>query len=326
MSTENTETSVVDSDQTQVQEQNQVQEADLQATQGHTDAKSIDADPTLSKAEKVEAKKALNELRIKYNGKDVVEKLPFEIPDTEDARNYMAKHLQMSKLAQTKGQEAAEIRQQVLEFIEEIKKNPRKALSDPSLGVDFKKMAAEIIEEEIEQSKKSPEQLEKERLELELRKVREELKRKEDEQRSLAEKQMEEQEYQRYSKEITEAISEVGLPNSDFIRKKTAEYLQIGFNDPESIGLKAGERLHAKDVINLVKEDIMGDLKNMYEAFPDDVFEKMFENKIKNVRKRSIAKAKDAQPSPSLNQVKDVAKSKPSEKVERVSMKKFFGI
>src|ERR1700740_338074 len=75
-----------------------------------------------------EVKKKLNSLKIKFNGKEVEEKLPFEID--EEHADYMRRQIQMAKLAQTKSQESAALERDIINFIQELKTNPRKALSN----------------------------------------------------------------------------------------------------------------------------------------------------------------------------------------------------
>src|SRR5574343_489951 len=60
--------------------------------------------PAEEKKQEAELKKTLKKLKIKFNGKEFDEELPFEISDDEKSREYMTRQLQMSKLSQSKAQ------------------------------------------------------------------------------------------------------------------------------------------------------------------------------------------------------------------------------
>ena len=110
-------------------------------------------------AQQKEAKKMLKSLKIKVDGREMEEKLPFEIPDDEETVEWMKRNLQMSKMGAKRAQEYSSLEKEVRTFIDELRKNPRKILADPNIGIDVKKLAAEVIEEEIANSQKSPDQL-----------------------------------------------------------------------------------------------------------------------------------------------------------------------
>ena len=99
--------------------------------------------------------KRLKKLKIKYNGKEYEEELPFEIDDNPEVVEYMKKQLQMAKMSQSKAQELSNMQKEVEAFINELRKNPRKILSNPDIGVDVKELVNEILQEEIENSQKS---------------------------------------------------------------------------------------------------------------------------------------------------------------------------
>lgn len=293
-----------------------------QSADGLATEADINADPTLSKQEKVQAKKMLKELKIKFNGKDYMEQLPFEIPDDEASINYMRDTLQMKKLSQSKSQETANLQKEVTQFITELRKNPRKTLSDPRFGVDLKKIAAEMIEEEIENSKKSPEQIEKEKMSEELRAMKEEREKEKEEFKKREFERLQEQEYERYDMLMTKTLDSSDLPKSPYVVKKMADYLLLGLTN--------GIDITPEDVLPLVREEIQNDLKEMFAAMPEDIVESFIgKDNFNRVRKKQLSKAKQAQAAPkSLNkQVVDTG-SKTSEKKTKETkqnMRTFFG-
>ena len=82
-------------------------------------------------AEQKAAKKMLKSLKLKVDGREIEEKLPFEIPDDEETVEWMKRNLQMSKMGQKRAQEYSTLEKEVKTFIEELRKNPRKILADP---------------------------------------------------------------------------------------------------------------------------------------------------------------------------------------------------
>lgn len=293
--------------------------------EGHSNEESVDADPSLSKSEKKEIKKSLKKLQLKFNGKQYEEELPFEIPDTEEARQYMSKHLQMSKLSQSKAQEQANLEKEITQWIQYLREDPAAALSDPTIGIDLKKLAASVIEREIEQSKKSPEQVEKEKLELELRKIKEE---REKEKNDYQQKELErykQQEVERYDMLMTQALDKAQLPKNPYIVKKIADYMLLGIENDMDVS--------PEDVIPLVEEEMKSDLKSMFSVMPDEVLESLIgDDNYNRLRKRKLGKAKTSQKEvpaqPIKSAIKDVSKSaEKEEKVEKkATFKDFFGV
>lgn len=272
-------------------------------------------------AEKVEAKKMLRSLKIKFNGREYEEKLPFEIPDDEASREYMSKQLQMSRLAQSKSQEYSTLEKEVTEFVEQLRKNPKKALSDPSIGLDMKKLAAEIIEEEIANSEKSPEQLKAEKLEAELKAIKEEREQEKDRFKKEEFERLQAQEFERYEGLMVQALETSKLPKSPYVVKKMADYMLLG--------LQSGYDVTPQDVLPLVEAEMQSDLKEMFAVMPDEVIEAMVgKDVITRIRKKNIAKAKagNQPPVPVKAAIKDVGTKSEPKAGEKQSFKQFFKV
>lgn len=302
------------------QEVQPIEQAEGQATEADEQALAdLEAKKNPTQAEK----KKIKQLKIKVFGNEITEDLPFEIDENDTkAIEYMRKQLQMAKASQKAMQDKSQLEKEVGSFLEELKKNPRKILSDPRVSVDLKKMAAEIIEEEIEQSKKSPEQIEKEKLEARLRELEEERKKEKEERDQLELERRTEASMIQYDQMMTKALEKSDLPKSPYVVKKMADYMLLGLNN--DLDLKP------EDVVPLVQEEIKNDLKEMFSVMPDEVIEALVGKEVFNrVRKKNVAKAKSATPPPPVkSQVKDTGiKSTPSsDKKEVIDYKKFFGI
>ena len=276
----------------------------------------IDADPSLTAAEKKEAKRMLKSLKIKVDGSELEENLPFEIPDDPKAIEYMKRQLQMAKVGSKRAQEAAELRNYMNEAFSNLKNNP-KLISE--LGVDLKEFAASIINEEIERSQLSPEELRIRELEETLAAMKEE---KEREAKEIQEREFErlrEQEFERYDSMISQAIEKSDLPKSPYVIKKMADYMLLG--------LQNGLDVAPTDVISLVRDEIHNDIKEMFGAMPDEVLEQLIDKQTYDrMRKRNLSKSKEAPPVPLSKAIKDVVKptdmdQKPKDKK---SYKEFF--
>lgn len=270
-------------------------------------------------AEKKELAKTLKKLKIKFNQKEFEEELPFEIPDTEEARNYMTRQLQLGRHGQNSAREKAEYEKQVSEFIETLKTNPRAVLTDPTIGIDLKKLAAEILQEELENSNKTPEQIEKENLEKELKSLRDE---REKEKKDLQEKEfqrLQQASFESYQTQIKTALKDSSLPESPYVVRKIADYLLEG--------IKGGLDISVADVLPLVEQEVQSDIQAMFSAMPEDVVLKIIgKEKLNNIRKKSLAKAKATPPQP-LKTLKDTGgRVEKKEEAPKQSYKQFFKI
>lgn len=284
-------------------------------------AEAIIADPNAPKAVKVAAAKRLKSLKIKVDGQDYEERLPFEIDDTKENRDWMTKQLQFSKVSQKRMGEKAQLENEVRSFLEQLKSNPKKLLSDPTYGVDVKKLAAQIIEEEIANSAKSPELLAKEKLEAELQALKDERKRDKEEGEKRELEQIQQREYERYDSLMTQALETSDLPKSPYVVKKIADYLKLGITN--------GMDVTPADVLPMVREEILEDIRQMAQAMPLETIEKLFGGDVlTKIRKKNVAKAKSS-PQTSKPLLPDVGATKASpqtEKTDKKTIKQLWGI
>jgi hypothetical protein len=269
-----------------------------------------DAAPKTPEAVKNALKK---KLKLKVDGEEFEEEIDWE--NDQD----LIKRLQLSKVAQKRMNEKATLERDVEQFLKDLRTNPRKVLSDPRIGLDVKRLAAEIIEEEVNNAKKSPEQLERERLETRLKELEEE---RENEKKTSQQREFErlqQQEVERYDTAMTKALEKSDLPKSAYIVKKMADYMLMGLNE--------GLDVAPEDVLPLVREELQNDLKEMFAIMPDEVIEALVGKEVfSRVRKKNVLKAKSPQ-QPMKAKIKDIGqKDTPAAKPgEKKSMKDFFG-
>lgn len=261
---------------------------------------------------KIEAK--LKKLKLKIDGEEVEEALPFEISNDPKVVEYMTRQLQLAKMGQKRAQYASNLEKEITQFFNDLKTNPREVLSDPNISVDLKKLAADILNDAAEEAKKTPEQKEKEKIEAELKKLRAEREKEQEENKKKEFERLQEQEYRRYEQDIIKALDTSDLPKSPYVVRKMADYLLTG--------LEAGKNLTAEDVLPLVKEEIHNDIKQMFAASPDEVMEQFLgKDRLSNYRKKTVAKAKTVPASP---KAKDVAKPDEQKAEKKLSYRQFF--
>lgn len=256
-------------------------------------AQAVVNDPNASKAAKVEAKKTLKKLNIKVDGREYTEELPFEIPDTPEARNFMARELQMSRMGQGRAQENAILKKEINQLIQDVKADPFKVLQDPAIGIDVKDAIRKYIEREIENSQKSPEQLALEAAKEELRQLKanqefQEKTRAQQEQQALADKWEKE-----YDEQISRALETNQIPRSAAAVKKILSYAELA--------VQANKDVSINDIIPFVKEELINDYREHAKALPDDALENFFgKDLVDRLRKTAVRKAKQVQANPAL--------------------------
>jgi hypothetical protein len=275
------------------------------------------ASPAEVKAAAKEAAR-LRSLKLKVDGREIDEDLPFEIPDDPEAVEYMKRHLQMSRMGSKRAQEYADLEREIRQLISEGTKNPRKLLKE--LNIDERELAKQIIEQEIENAQKSPEQLEKERIEEELRALKEE---RELEKQNFEKKEFErlqEQAYEKYDQQMTMALEKSNLPKEPYVVKKIADYMLVA--------LQEGYDVSADDVIPLVKQELEKDIQTLINAMPDEALEQLLgKQRLANFRKKNLAKAKEAVAVSSAKAVRDTGgKTSVKEPEKKMSYKDFFGV
>jgi hypothetical protein len=265
-----------------------------------------------------EQKKMLKKLKLKFNGKELEEDLPFEIP--EEYADYMTKQLQMAKLSQHKAQELSQFEKEVTAFLQDLKTNPRKALSNPAIGVDIKQLAAEILEEEIKQSQKTPEQIEKEKLEAELNSLRQEREKEKQEAEAAELERLTDLEFERYDNLISSAIESSDLPKSPYVVKKMTEYMIQA--------VEAGIDVQPNDIIPIIREEVLGDVKQLLKSMSPDMVEQFLGQEMLQALRKSRVSAVKKPPVPVRSAIKDIGQSseRKQPQLEKKTIKEFFGI
>lgn len=274
-------------------------------------------DAKADKAEKKEEKKLekqLKKLRIKYNGKE--EDVEFDPNDEE----FLRKQFQLAKLGTANAGKYSQLENEVKTFIENLRKDPAAALSDPSVGVDLKQLAKQVIEQEIENSKKSPEQLEKEKIEKELKKLKADYDKEKQERTEREKARLKGEALERYDTMVSNALSKSDLPKAPYVVSKFADYMLLG--------LEHGIEVTPDDLLPIIREEVLEDMRSMVHIMPDDVLETFLgKDRIKGIRKKAVAKVKAAPVNAAA--IKDTGADKKAEQKQepekKQTAKSFFG-
>lgn len=257
---------------------------------------SPDEAQAISEAEEArEAQSSLvKSLKLKIDGKEIDEELPFEI-DSKHA-DYLKQQLQLAKVAQKRMQESAEFKKtketlesQLKDFLIALKENPKEILSDPRLGVDVKAFAKKIIEEELAEEAKSPEEKEKERLQKErdeaIQKLQEQEKQRiESENRAIQEK---------YAMEIEQGI----LKSMDSQGLKQDARTLKRYSDALEAGLRYNIKLTPEEIGPLIKQQMYDEAKFYLDQIKDEEFENFVgKDRLSRVRKQLITNLRKSLP------------------------------
>lgn len=248
---------------------------------------------------------------IKVDNQDYEEEL--DLNDDEQVK----KHLQMSRASGKRMQEASDIRKAALDFIDQLKKNPKKVLSDPNIGVDIKKFAQDILNEEIAELEKSPEQREKEKLQRELQELKQQAKDREEGLKKSEFDRIQIEQERKLEGEISTALDIGGLPKTPQTVARMAEMMMIA--------LQNNIDLSPKDIAPIVKNNTMKDFKEILNSLNDDQVEEFLGDALKRVRKKSISKMKAGD---TANSIKNVTNNRPKEtatEVKKQTIKQFLG-
>lgn len=279
-----------------------------------------DLTPEESAAQEKEKKKAeaaaKRAYKLKVGGKDV------EVDEAE-----LLKRAQMGYSADQKWQEAAQMRKQMESFIHLLQTNPGKALEQ--MGYDVDKLAEERIRSRIEEMQKSPEQIEKERIQKELEDIKAEREREKQEAQEREKTRLQEQFAIEIENDISAALdnNEYGFPKTPYVVKRIADTMIMYLSEGIKTGNERLKKVTAKDVLPIVRDELLAEQREMYAVSPDEVFEqfvgkdrlnKYRRNKIKKTSKP--ASANDVKPTGA----KELQKTQEDKPKEKLKAKDFF--
>lgn len=237
------------------------------------------------KEEKPQAAK--KKFKLKVDGQELEEEIDLNDEET------LKRHLQMSKAAQKRMSEAAQIRKQAEEIVGMFKGDLKSVLKQADkLGKtpeQVRKEMEEYFAEMIEEEMLSPEQKKVREADRIIREHEEKSKREAQEKEAQVRAQLEQQYAQDYDKKITEALSSSGLPKTPKTVKRMAALM--------SQNLNLGLDLEPKDLVQLVKEDYLNEIKELFGATDGDTLLKLLGDDVANkIRKSDLARLRTPKP------------------------------
>lgn len=232
----------------------------------------------------------------------------------------LLKGYQSTKAAQNKFQEAAQLRKQAETFIEMLKTNPTKVLTDPSLGINFRELAEQYLVEQLQEEMLSPEEREFREMKQRLQQYEETEKqaKQAEEQRKLEE--MVEAGRENFQKEIISALEQSGLPKNNMTIQRMAHYLHAIITDP-NVSKEIKDNVSFIDVADLVKQEWQAEIQSLLGTSNIDTLLAMVgEDNVKKIRRWDVERIKKPKTQPKTH-VDTTKKSKKEE--NKMSMDDF---
>lgn len=261
-----------------------------------------------------EVKDMIKEFELKVNGK--TKKVKVDLSDEKE----LVRRLQLAEVAPKAMQDLAEFKKSVSSELLAAKEDPRQLLQQ--LGIDPKTFAEEIINQEIEQMKKSPEQIEREKMQRELEVARAELARQKQEAEEAKTLQMQQDASMKLEQEIMSALQKnPTLPKTmktvGRITDAMLWAMENGYGD-----------VTVTDVLPSVEAEIRREFNEFISEMPEEIMESYLGKKnIDRLRKKRLAAMKKVAPKPEVTKIsnpdkKEIANRRESDK--KISAKDFF--
>ena len=250
------------------------------------------------KGEKAEAGSAGRKYTVKVNEEDV------EVSEEELIRGYGR-----MRAANEKFEKAAAIEKNTAKLIETLKSDPAKILEH--LGFDMRTYAEKVLAQQLEEELLPEEERERRRREADLQTREEKLKQQEEEKRQAEAAALQQKYASEYENTIVTALKESGLPKTPQSVKRMAELMYAN--------LEKGVDLDAKDLVQIVREDYLGDIKTLLgELEGDSLLELLGEDVAKKLRKADLARL-NQKPEESTEKNDDTPRKRRKPKKQTVS-------
>jgi len=241
--------------------------------------------------------KLAKKYKVKLDGEEV------EVDEDELIRNY-----QLRKVSDKRLQEGVKARKQAEAFIQMLKADPKKVLSDPRLGIDAKKIAEDIIYEQLQQEMMTPEQKELAEYKAKVQKFESEQKRAAEEKARQEAQALRDADTKALIEEMTDALDQSGLPKNDVtldsIRREMIRAYNAGFKN-----------VKAHDVMDLVRAEFMRNMQAVTNGTSEEALIKILGEDVANkIRNYDVESYKKKNAIPKSKNVKTKNSGKPRSK------------
>ena len=265
-------------------------------------------------ASEEEVKNMIREFTLKVNGKEYTRKIDLSNEDE------LQKELQLALAGRQAMQKLAETERAHKQDIEKWARDPKNGLKE--LGIDPVQFAAQVIEEYLQESAKSPQEIEAERRASEYQKMKEENERL----RKEFEEKTRQAEMAKVEKEIeTDILSALEgdpeLPANPEVIAMVADNMLWAMQN-------GWEDVSAADVLPTVKAELQNKFRSIAGSLKSNAALKALlgDDILNNLREERVQQAK--QQVKTLNNIKSTPKQEEAkqESVKKISLKDFMGM
>jgi hypothetical protein len=251
--------------------------------------------------------KAIKAFEIKVNGK--AKKVELDLNDEASIKKYLEK----AEGAQEKFQEAALYRKQAEQLVEMLQKDPLSILRNPALGIDVKKLAEMVLDEQMAEAQLTPEQKRIKELEAALtereKKEKETREAKEAEEKQRLTREM----YAKAEQDMMTALDSSSIGASPYAVRRVADMMSALIEE-------GYENVEIKDIMPFAERVILQELGGHIQKHrePSKLEKLLGKDVLKEYRKSKISQVKKT---PNTNTVETGKKSADLKKEEPKKIK-----
>lgn len=241
-------------------------------------------------------------------------KLKIQGQEREYDEDEVIRRAQLSETAEARFQQAAEVQQQMKNFVDALRNNPMDVLTQLGLGDKLDELAEQRLTKKVQQELMSPEEREL----AELREFREKHTREQEENTTRSKKEAEDtqmREYQQratqhYDTQISDALNKSNLPKTAYTVKRVAEVM--------ASALDKGYDIDAQTAVDMVREGYMTDINQMFGSMEaEGLLGMLGDGLAKKIRQYDIGRLKakinpPQQAATPAEQVEQTMQSKPA--------------
>jgi hypothetical protein len=221
--------------------------------------------------------------------KKFMKKIKVRDKEVELDEDQLTSYAQKGFDAQEKWESAAKMRKDAEHFISKLKSDPLSVLTDPRIGVNFRKIAEDYIWDQMQEEKLSPEEKERRQEKRELEEYRQKEKHRREREESQRDEELRTNMRADYDRKIAEALSKSGLPRTKHTIEKFTKYM--------ARDVKNGVQREMEDYIDVVRQDYIEDMQHFFGESPADTLIKFIgENNMKKIREHDLSKMKSPTP------------------------------
>lgn len=302
--------------------QEEVVVAEGEAAPAQPDGQS-EAKPEATDAQVQQAVQKIKQLKLKVDGQELIEDLPFEV--TPEQAEYLKKELQLSKMANKRAQEAADLRKkhqaresELNQFLELLKEKPELILSQ--MGKNPVELAEKWLQDEVEKMSMDPKERRIKELEAEMKKIADEKAAAKKAQEEAQKNFLRDKYASDFESQLTKAMESGSIPKEPELVNSMVAYM--------AKAIEAGVDISFDEIVPLVKNSHRSLVKNTLKGFSaQELMELLSEAQVNDLLVKKTPPKKKVAP-PNAQSVKDSGATKSDDpekpKLRNKSMRGFF--